>query len=482
MTNNAENAIVPTSVSTEVQPSALKRMLAQIDFLAFWIDPPVTSAGQTVASPEQSSRAAIRMGMWSIIVLFGICGIWAAVAPLDSAAIAPGKVVLNNNRKSIQHLEGGIVNKLMVREGQVVKKGDILIRLDETAAKARYELVRKQFVTLRAAEARLIAERDNKKEVTFPEDLIVKVKSDATVRESLDSQKRLFEAHRGSVEGKISILMQKIEQFKEDIQGLRSQTASANRQIQLLNQEISAVRSLVVNGNAPKSRLLALERQQADLSGQLGEYRSRISRSEQSIGEAKIEIINVKNTFLNQVIQELKETQVNLSDTEERVRANEDMFKRINILAPIGGTVTALKVHTVGGVIKPGDTLMDIVPSDDKLIVEARVLPQDIDVVHAGLKANVRLSAYKSRTVPPIEGVVMMVSPDRFDDPNQGVSYYEARIEVDKKELDELNQMSNVQLYPGMPADTLIVTGSRTLLSYLFEPIRSSFSKSFREE
>jgi HlyD family type I secretion membrane fusion protein len=461
-------------------PASVQRIVARLDTWGVWLQPaPLTENHPT---PEQLARRSINTGMALMLLFFGIFGLWAAFAPLNSAVIAQGKVVLSNNRKTIQHLEGGIVDKILVREGQMVKKGDIIIKLDETAAKARYELVRKQFVTLQAAEARLIAERDDAKELTFPEALLSKKEKDATIRESLDAQARLFKTRRDNVEGKISVLNQKIAQFREDIAGLRSQTVSANRQIQLLNQEIGAVRTLVNNGNAPKSRLLGLERQQADISGMLGEYRSRISRAEQSIAEARIEIINTRNAFLNQVIDELKETQTNLSDTEERVRASEDMFTRINIVAPIGGRVTGLKVFTVGGVIKPGESVMDIVPSDDTLVVQARVAPQDIDLVHEGLMANVHLTAYKARFVHPVDGKVVDVSADRFDDAANNLSYYEARVEVDAAQMAALRKAENVQLYPGMPADVFVVTGTRTLLDYLLDPIYHSFNKSFREE
>ena len=481
-----ENQAIVPATSENVpavtsQGPFFKRMLARIDGIGFWLEP---EAADRAAHPlpEVIARRPINTGLTLIWLFFGVFGLWAALAPLDSAIIAPGKVILNNNKKTIQHLEGGIVDKILVREGQNVKKGDVLIRLDETAAKARYELVRKQYLVLRAAEARLIAERDDTDKVDFPKDLLEEKEKDENAKQSVDSQARLFETRRDSLKGKISVLNQKIAQIREDISGMKAQMVSSNRQVQLLNQEIASVRTLVQGGNAPRSRLLALERQVADVSGQLGEYRSRMSHSEQSIAEARIEIINSKNDFLNQVMGELKETQTNLSDTEERIRASADTFNRVNILSPLDGTVTGLKFFTVGGVIRPGEPIMDIVPSDDTLIVEARVMPNDIDVVHAGLKANVRLSAYKSRFVHPIEGKVVNVSADRFDDLQRGTAYYTARVEVDARQLADLHTLNNVILYPGMPADVYVVTGTRTMLAYLFSPIRNSFSKSFRED
>ena len=456
------------------------KMVQKIDELGDWLYP--DTSDKTAESPEMFASIAIKIGMASLLLVFGIFGIWSVIAPLDSAAIAMGKVILDSNKKTIQHLEGGIVDKIFVGEGDFIKQGAPLIQLDETTAKARYDLLRKQFITTRASEARLIAERDNRELIDFPQDLLDAEDKDEAVAEGLDSQRRLFESRRKNVEGRVSILNQKISQFKQEINGLRSQSTSASNQLSLLSQEISAISRLVANKNAPRSRLLALQRQQADLRGQRGESKAMISRAEQSIGESELEIINVRNTFLNEVVEELKETQVSLSDLEERIRSSEDTFNRINIIAPISGRVTDLLVHTVGGVIKPGDKLMDIIPSDDQLIVEAQVQPQDIDIVREGLEASVRLSAYKARFVPPITGTVTQVSADRFDDPQLGLSYYKARIVVDKEEMKELKELENVELYPGMPSDVLIVTGSRTFLNYLFSPIRESFSKSFRED
>jgi HlyD family secretion protein len=457
--------------------TVIAALLRVTDYVAEWLSP--LPATMTPDAPEYYARQSIRIGMYSMVLIFGVFGVWSAIAPLNSAAIATGKVILDSNKKTIQHLEGGIVDKILVREGQFVKKGDPLIRLDETTAKARFEIVRKQYVTLKAAEARLVAERDNAKEIKFPEDLLAKEADDATIRDSLESQRRLFETRRNNLNGHISVLKQKMGQFQQEIRGLESQSQSARQQIGLVTQEIDSVAQLVYNNNAPRSRLLALQRQRAALDGQLGEAVASISRARQSIGESEIEIINSRNTFQNQINEELKETQVNLSDVEERVRASEDAFLRINIIAPMSGTVTDLLVHTVGGVIKPGEKLMDIVPKDDMLIIEAMVQTQDIDVVRDGLEASVRLSAYKARFVPPIKGVVTNVSADRFDDPQQHSSFYKARVVVDS---DELKALENVELYPGMPADVLIITGRRTLLSYLFAPIRDSFSKSFREQ
>jgi HlyD family type I secretion membrane fusion protein len=431
-------------------------------------------------SPESMAKKAIRVGMWSFVIIFGVFGLWSVTAPIDSAAVATGSVILDSNKKTVQHLEGGIIDKIFVREGQFVKKGEPLVRLDETTAKARYDLLKSQYIAAKATEARLLAERDGLDEIPFDQELLALEKKNAIVDDNLDSQRRLFKSRRKNLEGQTSVLRQKIEQHREEIKGLESQIESAEQQLALLADEIQGVRKLYNNGQlVSKQRLRALERQEAAIRGELGNYKAMISRAEQSIGEAEIQILNLKNEFSNEVVQELKETQVSLSDLEERIRASADTVNRIMITAPLDGTVTDLQVHTVGGVISPGDKIMDIVPQDDKLIVEAKVQPQDIDVVHSGLRATVRLSAYRVRMVPPVDGMVKTVSADKFVDDRSGESYYLARIEIDNEQLAGLE---DVNLYPGMPTEVLIVTGARTLANYLMAPITDSFNRALREQ
>lgn len=430
-------------------------------------------------SPTQRAYPMIRMGLLIMFLLFGVFGLWAAVVPLSSGSVAPGRVALDSNRKEIQHLEGGIIKEILVKEGQEVKAGDVLVRLDNVTAQARTDLVRGQYIAAKASEARLLAERDGRDAVAFPQELIEQEETDPKVRENLDAQQRLFTTRREALEGQVSVLNQKIAQSNEEIRGLREQAGASDRQIRLLNEEIDVVRGLLAKGNALKPRLLSLERQQADLMGQRGQAQAMISRANQTINEAKINIINTKTEFLNQVVSELKDTQVQLSTLTEQYRATSDVARRVEITAPIDGAVTGLRVHTIGGVIKPGDTLMALVPDDDKLIVEARVPPQDIDVVQAGQKAMVRLTAFHARYLRPAEGSVVTVSADRFDDQRTGEGFYVARIEIPASELKDLGDL---KLTPGMPADVLIVTGRRTMLSYLVRPLRESFGKAFREQ
>jgi HlyD family type I secretion membrane fusion protein len=430
-------------------------------------------------APDQRARPTILVGLTIMVVLFGFIGTWAAVVPLAAGVIAPGRVVSESNSKEIQHLEEGIVKEILVHEGDVVKAGQVLVRLDSTTAQSHNEQVRTQYITTKATEARLIAERDNKTSITFPDELTAREQTDPKVKEALDTQRRLFVARREGLLGAISATNQKIAQSNEEIRGLRDQVAADNRQMDLLNQESTVVEGLLKTGNALRPRLLALQRQQADMLGQRGQSEAMISRAQQTINESKIDMINQRNDFLNKVVAELKDTQVQISTLEEQGLASADVVRRIEITAPIAGTVTGLDVHTVGGVIQPGQTLMTLVPSNDRLVVEAHVMPTDINSVHAGLTAQVKLTAFKMRYLRAVKGTVMTVSADRFDDAKTQESYYLARIEIPQSELTDLGHL---KLTPGMPADVLIVTGSRTMLSYLVHPIRESFGHAFHDQ
>jgi HlyD family type I secretion membrane fusion protein len=449
---------------------------AKIDQMSEWLVPYNPALKD---SPEGMARPTIVRGMWLLVVLFGVIGVWMTFWPLATGAVATGRVVVDSNRKEIAHLEGGIVKEILVREGQEVKKDQVLVRLDNTGAAARQGLLKGQYLSAKATEARLLAERDKAESVTFPADLLKDEATDPEVAKNLDAQRRLFATRQETLQGQIDVLHQKARQTEEEIGGYRQQISSANRQLSLLEEEISVVRSLLEKGNAVKPRLLALERQAADLQGQRGQAQAMVSRANQTINEAKITILNQRTEFLNNVLAELKETQLRLSDLQEQTSASDDVVRRIEIKAPIDGKITALRANTVGGIIKPGDTLMTLVPSNEKLIVEARINPQDIDVVHDGLPARVRLSAYSARYVPPVKGTVVTVSADRFDDQSTGQSYFIARIEIPPEEMDALE---GVKLTPGMPAEALIVTGYRTMLTYLIHPIRDSFGRAFREQ
>jgi HlyD family type I secretion membrane fusion protein len=378
----------------------------------------------------------------------------------------------------VQHLEGGIIQELQVREGDVVQADQVLIRLDPTQPAAHYQALRHKYLSWLAADARLIAEREGRGRIAFPDEL-ENQSNDHRVIEILAAQERIFETRRRSYQGQISIFRQRIEQLHSQITGLEAQVGSEDQQLALIADETADVGSLFSKGLERKARLLALRRQAAELAGSRGEHVAEIARAEQSIGETKLQVINLEDRFAAQVAEELKEVQAELAPTEEDLRAAEDVLSRVDIRAPIAGKIVDLRFFTIGAVIGPGAPILDIVPQGDRFIIEARVNPLDIDVVETGLPAQVRLTAFKQRRTPTVQGRVVQVSANRISDEPTGAAYFKADVEID---LAELGRLEGVSLYPGMPAEVLIITGKRTLADYLLAPVTDSFVRAFREE
>lgn len=424
------------------------------------------------------TRKSIRFGMVIFVAVFIFFGAWSALAPLHSAAVTEGTVMLAGNRKTIQHLEGGIIEQIVAKEGERIVAGQILMVLDETTSRANLELIVGQYLAAKATESRLIAERDNLPTIPFNQEIVSKADEPA-VQTIINSQQNLFQSHQNAINSQVSILDQRIKQFNDEIQGLQAQEASSNSQLRLIQEEIDVVQKLLAKGQGTKPRLLALQRREAELVGIRGEYNAQIAKARQAITEAEFEISNIRIKFLNDVADQLKETQVSLADLGERRKAAQDKLDRTVIVAPQGGIVTDLKFYTVGGVISPGEKIMDIIPQDDKLVIEAHVALNDIDVVRPGQEAQIRLRAYKTRRVPKLHGTVEQISPDRTVNERTGQAFYKAKIVVNPKEI---AKFKDVELYPGMPADVLIVTGTTTFLQYLVSPITDTLDHSFREQ
>lgn len=432
------------------------------------------------AAPELSTetRRPVTVGVAFLVVFFGGFGTWAALAPLDSAAVAQGVVTVDSYKKTVQHLEGGIIAEILVKEGSIVEAGQVLLRLDETRSAAALGVVEGQYQAAKAQEARLIAERDGLTEIPFPDDLVAAA-SDPAVAEILGGQQGLFEARRTALEGQVAVLMKQIDQLNEEIGGLRAQQKAKGRQMALVLEEYTAVKELYDKGYERKPRVLALQRAAALLEGERGEYTAEIARAEQKIGESEIRIINLRDNLQSEVASELREVQTRAAELRDRTTMQRDVLDRVDIVAPQAGTVVGLKFFTPGGVIAPGAPILDIVPTTDKLIVEAQVRTEDIDVVHPGLFAQVRLSAYRQRTTPYVDGRVIQVSADRFVDQRTGFPYYQARVEIN---ADTLHRLRGVTLYPGMPVEVMIMTGKRVALEYLLNPITTSINRAFREQ
>ena len=421
----------------------------------------------------------IVIGCIIIALFFGALGGWAALAPLESAAIAPGEVAIDTKRKTIQHLEGGIIGEILVRDGDIVVAGQVLIRLEEIQSRAELGLLQGRHITASAVETRLIAERDGRKDIAFPEWLLDRLVEPEVIK-TVSGQDNIFNSRRESLNHQTLILRQRIAQFEEEITGLEGQIAAENVQLKLIAEESEDVRRLVELGLARRPRLLSLEREAAALEGQRSQNLAGIARTRQSISEARLRISELQTAMINEVVQQLSKTQVELFDLADRIRASEYKLARMEIRAPIEGTIVNLQVHTLGGVIAPGAPLLDIVPSDDSLVIEARVDPGDIDVVRTGLEAHVRISAFSQRNMTPIPGVVTYVSADRLNDERTGVGYYVARIMLEEKDIFEALQGAKLQ--PGMQAEVMIATGTRTALDVIISPISDSFNRAFRED
>jgi HlyD family type I secretion membrane fusion protein len=394
---------------------------------------------------------------------------------LQSAAVAPGVVKVSSERKTVQHLEGGIVKEILVRDGDVVEPGQVLIRLDDVTAKARVELLKRKRDSYSAMMARLDAERRGMEAIEFPQELLQR-RDSQKIRSLINAEQQVFETRRDALQGEIDVLNQRIAQYEEQIAGLEMQIKSTATQLALIKEEQAAVEVLYKKGIYEKPKYLALKRNAANLEGQVGVHRSRIAEVNQQIAEVRLRIIDLKKQRSEQINGQLQKVQTELFDVNERLAAARDILERTEIRAPQDGTVVGLKVHTVEGVIGAGERILDIVPKNDTLIVETRVRPADIDIVYEGLNAEVRLTAFNMRTTPALPGKLTHISADSFPGTDGSAPYYRARVEIDPAHI------SDLELYPGMPAEVFLLTGERTVLSYLVRPIEDSIRRGLREE
>lgn len=436
-----------------------------------------TGSNPAIASIYKPYRVSIMvmLAITFITVVFGM------LVPVDSAAVAQAHVAVLGNRKTVQHLEGGIVRKLLVKEGDVVSEGQPLLELSDVLPKANRSILQNQLYGEQITQARLAALRDGKETMTISPKIQTAAKNDADLARMIAEQNGLFKNQRQAYLDKHKTLSLKIDQTNEEISGLEAQVKSASGQLTFISDEIETVGKLVKKGLAVKPRLLALLREKEKLTGDRGQYTASISKAKQSINEIEVQLLNLKNEFNTQVSDELKDNHTKLADAEEKLQAASDIVDRTIVAAPTEGIVTGLKYHTEGGVIAPGAPIMDIIPQDEELVLEARINPIDIDVVTTDMEARVVFSAYRTRTLPELKGKVMMVSADSFSDPQnaQASAYYMARVMVDREQMQEL--APQIKLYPGMPAEVYIKTGSRSFLGYLFAPITDSFRKAFKE-
>jgi epimerase transport system membrane fusion protein len=418
------------------------------------------------------------VGYAIVLAIFGGLGGWSALAPIDSAALASGVVTVQSYRKTVQHLEGGIVRRLAVQEGQQVSEGDVLIELEGTQFQAEMDVLRVQQLALQTEEARLLAERDGAPAVVYPESASLP-SDDPRVIEIRQGQDTLFAARRRAYAGEVSVLEQTVAQLEAQIDGLQSVIRSKRALLDSYAAEIDDLRGLLEDGFADRQKLRELERNSVEQQGEVAELLATSAAAEARINESRLRILQVEREFQTAVATELGDVQARLADLNERLASASDRVERALIRAPVSGRVLKLAVHTVGGVIAPGQPLMDIVPEQESLIVEAHISPLDIDRVSAGLPARLRFSGFKRSRVPEVMGTVTSVSADRIESASAGTAYYLARVELEASQIDLLD---GVELIPGMPVEAMINTGSRTLLGYLWEPVSESVTRSFRED
>ena len=417
-----------------------------------------------------------RFGLIAFFLLFGFGGIWAATAPIDGAAIASGKVTVKSYSKVVQHLEGGIIKDIFVENGAYVEANDPILEIDNTQSFTELEAQNQRLIALRALEVRLEAERDGLDSLSYPPSFNSLGRQ---ADEQMAVQIEIFNARRSANNGSIELLEQRIEQLQTQITGYRGLQTSREELTASYTEELADIRELLSQGFSDKNSLRALERNISTSEGEVAELTASIASTEVSIGEAKLEILQERKEFLNEVVTELRNVQADINIGAEMAIALEDIVSRTVIRAPDSGIVNGLQVHTIAGVITPGMRILDIVPQEDELIIESRVAPTDIDRVAVGQEATIRFSSFGMGAAPSVFGIVTSVSADSMIDEATGILHYLARVEVSQESLEELGDLS---LVPGMPADVFIATGSRTFLQYIFKPLTNSFVRGLRED
>jgi len=443
--------------------------------------PPAASAAAGVGRPavSESMRSAAVAGWAIIIIFFGGFGGWAMTAPLHGAIVAQAFVKVEGNRKSVQHLDGGIVKELRVKEGDRVNAGDVLIVLDDTQARAEYNVLWQQFLVLRATEERLKTELAGGSALVVPPDIKATGSDDLTVAGVWQSQIHQFESRRAALAGQRNVIKEKIAQLESQITGGEAQVKAFRTQFESVQKELDSIQPLVERGLIARPRFLQLERAGTGLEGQAAETTANIAKSRQAIAEQEQQMAQLDNDRMTEVTRDLRDTQARLLEVIPRLSNAKAVLGRMDIRSPYSGEVVGLNVFSVGGVVSRGDKLFDVVPGRDSLIIEAQIAVDDISDMHPDMNADVHLTAYKARITPVVRGKVVQVSADRLTDNRTGNPHYLALVRVDEGELAEL---PNVRLYPGMPATVMIPTINRTAFDYLVGPLSQSFNRAFRQK
>nr|WP_295106833.1 HlyD family type I secretion periplasmic adaptor subunit [uncultured Caulobacter sp.] len=428
--------------------------------------------------PTDNYKGVARIGYIVIGITFvGLLG-WAALAPLDSAVIANGVVSAEGNKKTVQHLEGGMLRKILVREGEKVKAGQVLFEMDPTQVDAAAGITKNQYVALKAMEARLLAERDQRPAISFPADLLSQRNDPAVARTLADEQSQFLE-RRQTISGQVDLMNAQRDQFQSEIDGIERQTQGLKDQLGYIEDELNDLRKIYDKGLVPRPRLLALEREQASLSGSIGRLTADRSKAVQGMSETQLKIRQIKQQFFQEVSQNIAETRVKLAEVTEKEVVASDAQRRIKVVSPVSGTAQNLRFFTEGAVIRPAEPMVDIAPDDEAFVIQAHFQPTDVDNVRAGMVTEVRLPAFHSREIPILNGKIESISRDRLSDPEGKTVYFLGIVRVDPKQLPKPLRS---KITAGMPAQVIVPTGERTVLQYLFSPLRDTLRTTMREE
>ena len=427
---------------------------------------------------EATIARHLKLGLVAVILLAGSATAWSLAVKLDSAVVTQGTVVVESNVKKVQHPTGGVIGAVNVREGQRVTEGEVVVRLDETATRSALGIVINELTSVRARVARLTAERMGATLIKFPTDLVTRAASDPEVKGVIEGEMQLFATRITTRNGQKAQLTERVGQSSQEMKGLADQQRSLEIQLKVARDEIAGLRGLEKIGLTTKPRLTALEREIARNDGALGDTVARIASSRGKIAETELQILQLDKDQASEVAKDLREAETKIGDLQERRVTAEDQLKRIDIRAPITGIVHQLAVHTIGGVVNQTEPLMLIVPEADRLIVEVRIQPQDIDQVHVGQPARVRFTAFNQRTTPELMGTLFRVGGDLTKEQQTGQSYFTGGISIGD---DELRKLIGLKLVPGMPADAFVKTGERTMASYIVKPLTDQMQRSMRE-
>jgi protease secretion system membrane fusion protein len=442
---------------------------------------PAGPADQTQPEANElntDSRGAARFGLWALAIGFGGFLLWAAFAPLDEGVPSQGTVAINTKRKAVQHPTGGIVKEVLVGEGDRVKEGQLLIKLDEAVAKANYESVRQRYLGLRAMQGRLLAEQAGKGSIAFHPDL-QSASKDPLIQSQILTQEQLFQSRKSALRADLQGMQESIQGQQSLIKSYQSILESRRNQLSLLNEELTHTRGLVKEGYTPRNRQLELERMTSDVNGSIAELLGNIARSQNAVAELRQKLISRQQEYRKEVESQLSDVTREVQSDEGKFRAATDDLNRIEIKSPASGQVVGLAVQTVGGVIQAGQKIMDIVPENELLLVETRVAPNMIDRVHAGLPVDIRFNAFANSPSLVVDGKVVSISGDLLTDQQSGAQYYLSRVSVTPEGYKKLGKRT---LQPGMPVEVVLKTGERSLMTYLLHPLTKRMAASLKEE